>query len=57
MDKIKITGIIKKSQKIDVLTIPSISTNQEIDIKIKNLKEIIKKNNGKEIIIVHIITN
>ena len=57
MDKIKITGIIKKSQKIDVITIPSISTNQEIDIKIKNLKEIIKKNNGKEIIIVHIITN
>ena len=57
MYKIKITEIIKKSQKIDVLTIPSISTNQEIDIKIKNIKEIIKKNNGKEIIIVHIITN
>ena len=57
MDKIKLTGIIKKSQRIDVLTIPSISSNQEIDIRIKNLKEIIKKNNGKEIIIVHIITN
>ena len=57
MDKIKLTGIIKKSQKIDVLTIPSISSNQEIDIRIKNLKETIKKNNGKEIIIVHIVTN
>lgn len=57
MDKIKITGIIKKSQNVDVLTIPSISSNQEIDIKIKNLKELIRKNNGKEIIIVHIVNN
>jgi len=57
MDKIKLTGIIKKSQNIDVITIPSISSNQEIDIRIKNLKETIKKNNGKEIIIVHIVTH
>jgi len=57
MDKVKLTGIIKKSQKIDVLTIPSISSNQDIDLKIKNLKETIKKNNGKEIVIVHIVTN
>jgi len=57
MDKQKITSLINRSNKVDVITISSLATSQKIDEQLRLIKESMKKNLGKEIILIQVLGN
>ena len=56
MDKQKIIRLINRSDKVQVVTVPSIATSQQSEDALKAIKDTLRKNAGKEVVIVQILT-
>ena len=55
MEKQKIVNLLNKAKKIEIYTIPSISNDVQIDKQIKDIRDKIIKEKGKEYILIKIM--
>ena len=56
MEKQKIVGLINRSERVQVTTVSSISGIHQIEDAIKAIRENLRKNSGKETVIVQILS-
>lgn len=54
MDKQKLINLINRSDKLDVIVIPSIANQQQIDDHLKKIKDELRRGTGREQILVRI---
>lgn len=56
MEKQKIVSLINRSERVQVTTVSSISGSHQIEDAIKAIRENLRKNSGKETVIVQILS-
>ena len=56
MDRQRVTSIINRAQKVEVTTIPSVATSQQVDEQVRVVRDHLRRNAGREVIIIRVVT-